>query len=385
MVLLYENKKETIPLIQTTAGLEYMISTKIKSLIEIDKKTVGLMNLDTESELKTDNLRAQLNQHYNFRTIDPSANIPESIDVLLVSATKDTVDTTTVSNLRSFLNAGKKVFIAQSGVNADIKTQQAGPLSSNIFELLNEFSLDLQKNMVLDAKCGNVQVQEQRGIFLMNRPVEYPLFPTIDTFNGSDSLSGVVVNELEQVLLLFPSEIKIDTSVNEKVEKVSTLFTSSNNSGIMESNLVLSPDPQQNPFLRMLGQPGKILAATSRLNTGGELMLVSDSRFLSDEGGMSIPVNMIFMMNAVDYLANDADLISLRSREITSRPLDILQLSDAEENSMSQDDKDKLRDKKKKRWKFANMVLPTLLIIGFGFYRIRREKVQAEVLKQIYD
>ena len=95
MVLLYENKKETIPLIQTTAGLEYMISTKIKSLIEIDKKTVGLMNLDTESELKTDNLRAQLNQHYNFRTIDPSANIPESIDVLLVSATKDTVDTNT--------------------------------------------------------------------------------------------------------------------------------------------------------------------------------------------------------------------------------------------------------------------------------------------------
>ena len=93
MVLLYENKKETIPLIQTTAGLEYMISTKIKSLIEIDKKTVGLMNLDTESELKTDNLSAQLNQHYNFRTIDPSANIPESIDVLLVSATKDTVDT----------------------------------------------------------------------------------------------------------------------------------------------------------------------------------------------------------------------------------------------------------------------------------------------------
>ena len=37
-------------------------------------------------------------------------------------------------------------------------------------------------------------------------------------------------------------------SINEKVEKVSTLFTSSNNSGIMESNLVLSPDPQQNPF-----------------------------------------------------------------------------------------------------------------------------------------
>ena len=31
------------------------------------------------------------------------------------------------------------------------------------------------------------------------------------------------------------------------------------------------------------------------------------------------------------------------------------------------------------------LVLPSLLIIGFGFLRIRKEKNQAEVLKQIYD
>ena len=114
MVLLYENKKETIPLIQTTAGLEYMISTKIKSLLDINKKTVGLMNLDKNSDIKTDNLRAQLNQHYNFRTIDPTANIPESVDVLLISAAVDTVDTSTINNLRKYLDSGKKIFMAQS-------------------------------------------------------------------------------------------------------------------------------------------------------------------------------------------------------------------------------------------------------------------------------
>ena len=56
MVLLFENKKEIIPLIQSTAGLEYMISTKIKSLINIDKKTIGLMALNSEEQPKTDNL-----------------------------------------------------------------------------------------------------------------------------------------------------------------------------------------------------------------------------------------------------------------------------------------------------------------------------------------
>ena len=70
MVLLFENKKEIIPLIQSTAGLEYMISTKIKSLINIDKKTIGLMALNEEDKPKTDNLTSQLNQHYNFRYLE---------------------------------------------------------------------------------------------------------------------------------------------------------------------------------------------------------------------------------------------------------------------------------------------------------------------------
>ena len=114
-------------------------------------------------------------------------------------------------------------------------------------------------------------------------------------------------------------------------------------------------------------------------------MLISDSKFLADDAGMSVDENMIFLMNVVDYLAGDQDLIALRSREVTSRPLDILQLDPADEQRYSQDEKERMKDKTKKRWKFANMLLPSALIIGFGFFRIKREKNQAEVLKQIYD
>ncbi len=96
MVLLFENKKEIIPLIQSTAGLEYMISTKIKSLINIDKKTIGLMALNDEEQPKTDNLTSQLNQHYNFRSVDPKTDIPENIDVLLVSGGVDSVEEKTL-------------------------------------------------------------------------------------------------------------------------------------------------------------------------------------------------------------------------------------------------------------------------------------------------
>ena len=38
---------------------------KLKSLIDIDKKTIGIAQLDKENPIKTENLSAQLNQHYS--------------------------------------------------------------------------------------------------------------------------------------------------------------------------------------------------------------------------------------------------------------------------------------------------------------------------------
>jgi ABC-type uncharacterized transport system involved in gliding motility auxiliary subunit len=193
--------------------------------------------------------------------------------------------------------------------------------------------------------------------------MEYPFFPIVQSFNSDE----VVVSDLEQVLPFFPSEIIIDSTLNDKVVAVVELFKSSNNSGAMESNWMLSPDPQQNPFIRMLGQQGKILAASSKLTNGGELFLISDSKFLSDESGMSVKDNLTFLMNAVDYLAGDEDLIALRSREITNRPLAVLE------------------DSTRKKWKWANMLLPSMLILTFGFIIMRKERKHADILRQIYD
>lgn len=363
LVMLYEDKKEIIPVIQTTAGLEYLISTKIKSLIDIDKKTIGLVHLNSENEMETENLSTQLSQHYNFRNVDLSTSDAGDVDVLLVSGATDTLDSIVRNNLDLFLSSGKSVFISQSGVDADIQTQQVDVIQSDIFDFLGGYNLNLQKNLVLDKKCGSVSVRERRGIFMMNRAMEYPFFPIVDSFNKEE----VVVSEIEQAMLFFPSEIIIDTSANELLVGTVELFTTSENSGIMEGNWSLSPDPTQNPFIRMLGQKGKILAATSKLVNGGELMVVSDSKFLSDQSGMTVPDNLVFIMNAVDYLAGDEELISLRSREITSRPLQ------------------EIEDSTKKGWKWANMLLPSILIIGLGFLQLRNENKRADVLRQIYD
>jgi ABC-type uncharacterized transport system involved in gliding motility auxiliary subunit len=99
----------------------------------------------------------------------------------------------------------------------------------------------------------------------------------------------------------------------------------------------------------------------------GQVILISDSKFFTDNGGGGSPENHIFMLNAIDFLLGDSELISLRSREITNRPLE------------------ELEDDAKVKWKWANILLPSLFIVGFGFIRLRGEKNRATMLEELYD
>ena len=122
----------------------------------------------------------------------------------------------------------------------------------------------------------------------------------------------------------------------------------------MQEFFNLSPDPNTNPSFQQLNENGKNLGAIIDVNTNDEnnqnhIILISDSKFLIDEGGGAAPENHIFLMNAVDYLLGDRELISLRSREVNNRPLQ------------------ELEDGAKSTWKWINILLPSILFIAFGF------------------
>ena len=362
MVLLYEDKKETLPVIQTTTGLEYELTTKIKNLVATEKLSIGIVSLGS-AEIVNDNLKLQLGRHYTIKDVDMSQPIPEDISALLVNGTVDSVDENVLTQFDSFLSTGKGIFVAQNGVSTDIQTQQASIIESNIFTFLGKYGLNVEKNLAMDKRAGRVSVQQQMGMFRMNVPMEYPFLPIIQNFNENES----VVSGLEALQVVFPSEISIDTSFSDLVAGANELFTTSNRSGIMEAPFQIHPDPKVNPQIQMLNQKEIIVAATSKLTSGGELMLVSDSKFLTDEGGGGSGENGIFILNAVDYLAGDQGLIALRSREITNRPLE------------------ELDDDTRIRWKWINILLPSLLVIGVGLLHMRREKNRADILRQIYD
>lgn len=362
MQFIYEDKREVIPVIQSTTGLEYEITTKIKKLVDDRRRTIAFGTFTGQAP-KNSKLNQVLREFYTLRTQDLSQPVPPDYSCLLINGVTDSVSETELQNLRDFIDRGGNVFIAQSRIDADIQEQKAEPIQSNVFDFIKDYGLSLKENLVLDKRNSQVTVTQSRGFYQINSAVDYPFFPRIQTFGDHPTVKG-----LEQVRILFASEIDIEnnTTSNSVIEP---LFRTSDQSGSMSGNYNLSP--VQNPGIQTLDQEGKTVAALVTVpnsdNTGvSQIILVSDSQFLDDRGSGGLEENTVFVHNAVDYLMGDVELVALRSREITTRPLK------------------EVSDDAKSRIKWLNILLPPLLIIGFGFWRWKLDKKRSKEIEEIY-
>ena len=372
LVLLYEDKRETIPVIQTSTGLEYDITTKIKKMVQNDKSVIGIASLGSE-QVENQNLIQSLNERYTVRpNLLLSTPVPESIEVLLINGIKDSLSIDEEKELNAYIGRGGNVFIAQNHISVDIQTQQATSIKSNIFGLLKSYGLELNDNLVLDKNCGQVNVQQQVGPFRMAVPMDYPFLPVIKKFNNEE----LMVNGLESMSLIFPSDIKSDSIyVDNLIEFVPLLYTS-NQSGVMSQFYNLNPDKKVNPIFNELNSASLVVGARTLIanqtsDTESNIILVSDSRFFSDQGGGNSVENRIFIMNVLDFMLGDSELIALRSREVTDRPL----LSEA----------DGVDSKVRLTWKFLNMLIPSGFVIGLGMFIMRYNRRRSENIRSEFN
>ena len=93
VAIYFEDQREVIPVVLSTTGLEYEITTRIKKLVEKNKAFVGIINTGVDGP-QTTTLSQILRQRYEVRSIDISNEIPSNINVLIaVSYTHLTLPT----------------------------------------------------------------------------------------------------------------------------------------------------------------------------------------------------------------------------------------------------------------------------------------------------
>ena len=289
--------------------------------------------------------------------------IPADLHLLLVNGVEDSISPVEMDHLKTFIGRGGNLFMAQGRISANLATQVGKPIRSNIFDFLANLGLKLEENLVLDRKCSQVTVEQTQGFFRINTQMQYPFFPVVQRFGNH-----LVVKGLEQVQVLYPSEISLGgASGSNGTRSVVPLLTTSEKSGVVTGYYNLNPI--QNPSLGRLNQPGKAvgaLAISDSTGSASQVLLVSDSRFFEDSGAGGSRENHVFIANAVDFLMGERDLVALRSREVTARPLPDLE------------------DAVKARLKLANIILPPVLIIGWGIFMWRRRINRAKALEGMY-
>lgn len=399
LVLLYNDKKETIPAIQTDEGLEYLLTAAIKKLAATDMKKVGIVT-SGDKNISTNQLQEQLRQTYNIRTISLDNEIPLDIHVLLMNGLRDSVSLDQLYNLDQYLMRGGKLFVGQARQVDHLQEGYAEEIKSNIFDFFEYYGLKIGRDLLTDQKCGQISIQQRRGFFAFSSAIDYPLFPLIHNFNSEN----LIVRNLEQVRPFFVNEVAPADSLVHFIP----LMQTSDKTGAISPGMVPQTTPygqysmvegynisphipssqMHNPTMASFPLKSKTIAGlvTGPLQSyfadnsdynqrekflsvgeNAEILLIADNEFFNDNRAAGIPENTDFILNSIDYLSGDQELVEIRSRKVTARPLDQLSVG------------------ARRFWKWFNIVTPALLVIIFGLIRWRRNITKRKLLEGLYD
>lgn len=365
-VLQMGEKSEPIPAIQPGAAMEYDLSTAIKKLSIANKPFIGVLQGHGEPGLAAMPQAMQsMDVLYTIEPVmlnNPEANLMKYKTIAIVAPT-DTIPQQHFSMLDGYLANGGNLFIAMDRVKGDFSTAQGTTIETGLERWLQEKGLVVENNFVIDANCGSVSVRQ--GNFPFPVQVPFPYLPKVQTFADHPITKG-----LEQVMLQFGSAISYTGDTSNMFVPIAF---SSDKSGTKSTPLYFEVNKRwgDNDF----PLSGQVLGAVLRGTIVGEnvssIVLISDGQFpVNGEGqrGQQLPDdNISLMVNSVDWLSDDTGLIELRTKGVTSRPLDPVD------------------DGKKTLLKWLNFLLPILLILVYGIIRMqRRRNLRVKRMEQGY-
>jgi gliding-associated putative ABC transporter substrate-binding component GldG len=391
LAILYEDKKEIIPVIQNTSTLEYDISSAIKRLTTRTKKTIGFLTGEGEPGLdEMSHLQEILNKQYTVTTVDVRKGkpVPSDIAALLIVAPTDRFTEAEKFQIDQYIMHGGRVAFLLNRVAADLQSRYGRALDVNLDDLLNDYGLRVNDDLVRDLQCASISlVQQQFGLSIQSQ-VPFPYIPLAANFSKGNAM----VKDLQGVVFYFVSSVDT-TGVASRGLTAEILIRSSKQSGRQTGMFTYDPlqrytredlaadfNQQAIPLAAVVegefksfyaGKPapqdtaaGSTPPPASPLTSSPDtrVILVGDGDFVRDKY-LGNRDNLTFAANMVDYMVDDAGLISIRSKETAMPPLE--QVSDGT----------------KKVVKYANLILPPGLVIAYGLFRWRMRKARKKALE----
>ncbi len=345
LTILYEDKFETIPIVENVLNLEYDLSSAILKVTASEVRTVGfsqgngepeLIGRDSEFELLSKNLL----QNYSVIPVDlAEGNSLDTVNTLIVAGVKNELDEIALYNLDQFIAKGGDVIFLVDTVNVNEGLIAEKP-EHNLNEFLENVGVQVGSDMVLDH--SNEHASFNQGF--VNYIVPYPFWvKLIPQFFDE---SSPVVSKLGSVVLPWTSALEI--SEKEGFD-YAVLATTTERSMTQSEPFNLNPEVaaagDSSPKLPMIALiSGSYTSFFKDKDINGfadssddfvetslspvRIFVVGNSDFALDRFMRQFPQNRAFLMNSIDYLTMDESLIGIRSKAIKFR--EIKELSDSE-------------------------------------------------------
>ncbi len=250
--------------------------------------------------------------------------------------------------------------------------------------MLESYGLRINTDLIRDIQCANVSIVQQQFGFSIQSQVPFPYLPLATGMHPENPM----VKDLQGIVFFFVSSVDTTNLAARNLVGEILVYTS-DQSGRQTETFAFDPLRQFSqeefsesaiPLAALVtgsfqsAYSGKPVPADTSVNAPPpvsqpltaspetRVVLVGDGDFARDQY-MSNRGNLNFLANMVDYLVDDAGLISIRSKEVSMPPLE--QVSDGT----------------KKMLKYGNLALPPLLVLGYGLMRWRMRKARRKALE----
>lgn len=365
------SKRETIPMIESIDNLEYDFISSVYSVSKEKKELVAFLAGHGEKQLQIPDMgksydvkEAKIESegekkgfYYEKAGEKPAEKEGETETTmekifiepitLIIAGPVEKITDGEISVIDDFINGGGNVIVLSESVSPNLQNMlEAQTVENDINKLIEKYGIKINSDLVYDASNSNITYRQ--GFFSLSRPYPFWVKTLPDNFGDHPALSGVQS-------VIFPWISSLSVSENEKYNARS-IISSTSKANTVSGNYNLLPDAP----LSFYSESQKTLAAFSRPkdenSKSGLLFVVGDSDFISPNFSSQLPDNETFFANLVDSVSNSANLASIRSKNISSRP--IKELDESEKNY----------------WKFVSIFAAAILVDIYGVFRIVRRK-----------
>lgn len=355
--IVYADENAVTPLIQRTDDLEFRIASRIHQMTTVDRPGVAFVNgFGAKSVFQIPGLQESLAERYSIRTVDlemdSAATISrDSTEVVVIAGATQPMGDAALGKVRDFVDGGGAALLLIEPVLLDAQSPVPAPAMSGVEGLIQDRGLALVQGLVVDMAASERVSLGRQGAFNVVAP--YPLWP-ITMPAGAHS----VTNGLNSLTLGWGAAL----TWAEETEGITPLWATTEAGAIHPLSAPILPD--QDWFFPEDEQGVQVVAAAvlpQGDDSRGRMIAVGDASFAEPQYLQANQGNLLFLANAIDWLAQDEALINIRSKNRT--PPNLVFESDGAQSFL----------------KWGNLLGIPLLVVLLGFLRVtgRRRRAHA--------